>query len=92
MYYGIMQQLSKPKQTAENQIKKTIGTLNKSLAMIEEDRYCPEILQQIASAIGILQSTRKSLLQGHLDNCIETQLKTNKAKAIDELIKIFDLK
>jgi len=72
--------------------KKAKGTVNKILQMIEEDKYCPEIIQQINAAIGLLQSSKKTLLLGHLDHCLEDKLREDKAKAITELIKIFDLK
>lgn len=73
-------------------VKKAYGTVSKIKKMIEEDKYCPEIIQQINSTIGLLQSSKKTLLLGHLDHCLEDKLKSNKKEAIDELIKIFDLK
>lgn len=72
--------------------KKAQGTINKILQMIDEDKYCPEIIQQIDAAIGLLQSSKKTLLLGHLDHCLEDKLKEDRAQAIAELIRIFDLK
>lgn len=80
------------KQKAGLSIKKAAGTLNKVLEMIENDRYCPEIIQQIEAATGLLESAKKTLLKNHLDSCLEHNLMEDKNKAIDELIKIFDLK
>lgn len=80
------------KSKAELSVKKAQGTVNKILSMIEDDKYCPEIIQQIDAAIGLLKSSKKSLLLGHLDHCLEDKLKENKAQAIVELIRIFDLK
>lgn len=72
--------------------KKSQGTVVRILQMIDEDKYCPEIIQQIDAAIGLLQSSKKTLLLGHLDHCLEDKLKEDRAKAINELVKIFDLK
>jgi DNA-binding FrmR family transcriptional regulator len=80
------------KQKSSLSIKKAQGTIDKILKMIEEDKYCPEIIQQIDAAIGLLKSSKKTLLKGHLDHCLQDKMKENKVKAIDELIKIFDLK
>lgn len=80
------------KQKASLSVKKSLGTVNKILQMIEEDKYCPEIIQQIDAAIGLLQSSKKTLLLGHLDHCLEDKLKEDRIKAISELVKIFDLK
>lgn len=80
------------KQKASLSVKKSQGTITKILKMIDEDRYCPEIIQQIEAAMGLLQSARKTLLLGHLDHCLEDKLKEDRTKAISELIRIFDLK
>lgn len=79
------------KNKAALSIKKSLGTLTKILQMVEEDEYCPDIIQQVDAAIGLLKSSKKTLLKGHLSHCIEDKLKENKPKAIEELIKIFDL-
>jgi DNA-binding FrmR family transcriptional regulator len=80
------------KQKASLSVKKSLGTVTKVLKMIEEDKYCPEIIQQIDAAIGLLQSSKKTLLIGHLNHCLEDKLKEDKNKTINELVKIFDLK
>jgi DNA-binding FrmR family transcriptional regulator len=86
------QELHFNKQKASLSVKKAQGTMNKILKMIEEDRYCPEIIQQVDAVMGLLQSTKKTLLKGHLDHCLEDKLKQDKVTAIEELIKIFNLK
>lgn len=68
-----------------------MGTLAKVIEMTEADRYCPEIIQQVDSAIGLLKTAKRELLAGHLDTCAVHQLKTNKKKAINELLKIYNL-
>ena len=71
--------------------KQAQGTLNKVSEMIESDRYCPDIIQQVDSIIGLLKTAKRELLAGHLDTCVAHQMKENKKKAIDELIKIYNL-
>lgn len=67
------------------------GTLNKIIEMVEEDRYCHEIIQQVDSVIGLLKTAKRELLAGHLDTCVAHQMKENKKKTINELVKIFNL-
>jgi DNA-binding FrmR family transcriptional regulator len=67
------------------------GTLNKIAGMMEENIYCPEIIQQVDSVIGLLKTAKKELLAGHLDSCVVKQLAENKPKAIQELLKIYNL-
>lgn len=71
--------------------KQAAGTLAKVVLMMEENRYCPEIIQQVESVIGLMKTTKRELLAGHLDTCLEHQLSSNKKKAIEELLKIFNL-
>ncbi len=80
------------KQKASLSVKKAQGTISTVLQMIEEDKYCPEIIQQIDAVIGLLTSSKKTLLKGHLNHCLEERMNENKLRAIDELIKILDLK
>ncbi len=72
-------------------IKSASTTLNKVLTMIDQDKYCPDILQQIESVNGLLKSIKKELLAGHLNHCLESKLEENKTKTIDELLKIYNL-
>jgi len=67
------------------------GTLLKVIKMVEDDAYCPEIIQQADSVSGLLKSLRKELLAGHLDTCALNQLRTNKSEAVKELMKIYDI-
>ena len=71
--------------------KQARGTLEKVIAMIEEDKYCPEIIQQADSAVGLLKTVKRELLAGHLDTCAFERMKENKDSAIKELLKIYNL-
>jgi DNA-binding FrmR family transcriptional regulator len=71
--------------------KQAQGTLGKVAQMIEEDAYCPEVIQQVDSAIGLLKTAKRELLAGHLDTCVAHQMTSNKKKAVEELLKIFNL-
>ena len=71
--------------------KQARGTLDKVISMIENNIYCPEIIQQADSVSGLLKSVKKELLAGHLDTCAMDRLKENKDKAVQELLKIYNL-
>ena len=64
--------------------KQARGTLEAVVKMIESDTYCPEIIQQADSAIGLLKSVKKELLVGHLNTCVIQKMKENKEKAITD--------
>lgn len=81
-----------PNDKARKVINMAIGSLNKIPSMVEDGRYCPEVIQQIDSVIGLLKSARTELLRGHLDSCLTEQLKKDKAEAVKELLKIYNMK
>jgi DNA-binding FrmR family transcriptional regulator len=71
--------------------KQACGTLETVVKMIEDDAYCPEIIQQADSVIGLLRSVKRELLGGHLDTCVVQRMKADKPGAIRELLKIYNL-
>ncbi|MFA7277486.1 MAG: metal-sensitive transcriptional regulator [Candidatus Gracilibacteria bacterium] len=79
------------KQKALKCARQSQGTLQKVVDMIETDKYCPEVIQQIDSVVGLLKTAKRELLAGHLDTCLLPKMKENKKQAIDELLKIFNL-
>lgn len=72
-------------------VKQAIGTLKMAAGMVEEDRYCPDIIQQLDSVMGLLKLAKRQLLAGHLDTCVAHQMNDDKKRAIAELLKIFNL-
>lgn len=38
--------------------------------MVEEERYCPDILQQFAAVRSALKSAERQLLASHLEHCV----------------------
>ncbi len=72
-----------------NRIEGQIRGINK---MIEEDRDCMEILNQILSSQSALKGVWKEVVRGHLQNCISEALKTNKDSQtlINELVEHLD--
>jgi DNA-binding FrmR family transcriptional regulator len=72
-------------------VNMAIGSVAKIPLMIEEGRYCPEIIQQLDSIIGLLHSARKELLKGHLESCLAEKIKINKEGSIKELLKIYNM-
>jgi DNA-binding FrmR family transcriptional regulator len=81
-----------PNSKAKKVINMAIGSLSKIPIKVEEKQYCPEIIQQIDSVIGLLKSARTELLRGHLDSCLAERLKNDKKGAVKELLKIYNMK
>lgn len=83
--------LTSEKNKAYMAAKKAAGMLAAVIAMMERDEYCPSVIQQIDAVEGLLTSTKKELLKGHLNHCLHGKLREDKEKTVHELIKIFKL-
>ena len=59
--------------------------------MVEEDRYCPDIITQIASVQEALRGVGRQLLRNHLKHCATNAIKKGSAEAdrtYDELLEL----
>jgi DNA-binding FrmR family transcriptional regulator len=59
--------------------------------MIEEDRYCADIITQIASVQEALRSVGRELLRNHLKHCAASAIRSGESEAdamYDELIDV----
>jgi len=63
--------------------------------MIEEERYCMDIAQQINSALGMMKSSSDMILESHLNSCAAHKLTSKnqeeKEQFITELMKVFHI-
>ncbi|HEX6766769.1 MAG TPA: metal-sensitive transcriptional regulator, partial [Polyangiaceae bacterium] len=61
--------------------------------MVDEDRYCVDVLLQIASAQAALGQAAKNVLRSHVETCVAdavTSGKPNEQKRkLDELMEVF---
>lgn len=59
--------------------------------MVEEDRYCAEILTQISSVHEALRGVGRELMRNHLRHCASTAIRTGGKRAddmYDELVEL----
>ena len=61
--------------------------------MVDEDRYCVDILMQIAAVRGALDKVGKLLLEGHVETCVTHAIESGRPKEreekLAELIEVF---
>ena len=53
--------------------------------MVEEDRYCIDIVNQVASVSAAINSFNKVLLSAHIKSCVVEDVKQGGSKMVDEL-------
>lgn len=74
-------------------LKKAQSLLNTIQKMIDEDRYCLDLAQQVNAAIGLLKNANATILENHLQTCgtqkLSSENKAEKTEYIKELVQMF---
>lgn len=53
--------------------------------MVEEDRYCVDIVTQVSAIQSALNSFNKELLARHIKTCVSDDIQAGNEEAVDEL-------
>ncbi len=72
----------KEKQAVINRLRRLEGQVKGVTKMVEEDRYCIDILNQMSAVASALRSTENLVMGNHLNTCVAEAMRTN-----DETIK-----
>lgn len=75
--------------------KKAQSHIGKITGMMENDRYCIDIMQQNLAVIGLLRSAHQMLMENHLNTCFKEAMgaknKKKKRKMIEEILSVSKL-
>ena len=68
-------------------LKTARGQIDGILRMVEEDRYCIEISQQLMAVEAMLNRVNKEVLSAHLKSCVQqAETPEQQSEKIDEFI------
>lgn len=68
------------------------GQLNGLIKMVEDERYCVDIITQSSAVKEALSGVNDLLLENHLDTHVLHQMRSGKQKqATEEILKIYKL-
>ena len=74
-------------------LNRIIGQLEGVKRMIEERRYCPDILVQTRAATSAIRALESAILSGHLKHCVHHAMNSKSpsdaAAKIKELVELF---
>lgn len=80
------------KQKTLSRLKKSKGQIEGIIKMINEDRYCIDIMAQVLALQGSLKAISHLILESHLNTCgakgLSGKDSNTRQKFIEELIKI----
>lgn len=76
-----------------NRLKSIAGHVNGIAAMLEDDRYCIDVIKQIQAAQAALAKASQLILDNHLHTCLLTAVRGDDAeereRALREISDVF---
>ena len=70
-----------------------LGHLKANLKMIEDGKYCVDIIHQNQAVISALKKVNELILKNHLDTCVTTAVRGKSEKerkrVLSEIVEIF---
>lgn len=72
----------------KNRLSRMSGQLNGIGKMLDENRYCGDILTQIAAVESALQSFAYLILQEHMETCVVEEIRKGNTDVIGEAVEL----
>jgi CsoR family transcriptional regulator, copper-sensing transcriptional repressor len=73
------------KEANRNRLRRIEGQIRGLQKMVEEERYCADIIVQIASVQEALRGVARNLMRNHLQHCAAKALASGKVKETAEM-------
>lgn len=77
------------KKNINNRLNRIIGQLNGIKKMIDEDRYCDDVLIQLSAADKSIRSLSAIILEEHMHSCVVEGIKHGNTDVVDEIVDLF---
>lgn len=73
------------------QLKTARGQLDGILKMVEENRYCVDISNQLLAAQAILRNINREVIKAHMSGCLEDAFECgNGREKLEEIMELVD--
>lgn len=77
-----------------NRLKRSEGQIRGIIKMLEDERYCIDILNQMQAVKAAIARAESEILKDHAATCVESAIKSGNAdeqrEKVSELIDLFD--
>ena len=72
----------------QKRLNRAIGQLNGVKAMVEDNRYCGEVLTQLAAAESAVRRVSEMLLAEHMRTCVVEEVRAGNDEVVDEVMAL----
>ena len=66
-----------------NRLNRIEGQIKGLKKMIDEERYCVDIITQVSSVQAALNAFQRELLNSHIKSCVVTDIRNGNEEAVD---------
>lgn len=81
---------SETKEKLKQRLARATGHLNAVYRMVDEEKYCIDVLHQLKAVQAALNKTAELILKQHLETCVVEAVKgQDSARVIEELLQVF---
>jgi DNA-binding FrmR family transcriptional regulator len=76
------------KTSSLNRLKTVRGHIDAVIGMVEDERYCPDIMKQVSALQGSLEKVNRVLMQNHVETCVMHAVEEGRSgEIVDELME-----
>ena len=79
----------KEKHYLDGRLNRVIGQLGGVKRMIDEDRYCEDVLMQLSAIDSAVKSISTYILEQHMRGCVVRDIKSGEEGSVDEVLMLF---
>jgi DNA-binding FrmR family transcriptional regulator len=84
---------SETREQALNRLRSAAGHLQGIITMLEQDRYCIDVIKQVQAVQAALDKTTQLILDSHLHHCLITAIRGDEAdereRVLSEVMEVF---
>ncbi len=77
------------KKSIRSRLNRIMGQMNGIKRMVDEDRYCDDILIQLAAVDASVKSLSALILKNHLHGCVAEHVREGDTDVLDEIVDLF---
>ena len=72
----------------KNRLSRVSGQINGIIKMLDDNRYCGDILIQVAAVESAMQSFGYLILQEHMKTCMTEEIQSGNTEVVDEVLEL----
>lgn len=77
------------KKILKNRLNRISGQIDGVKKMIDDNRYCDDVLTQLSAIEKAVKSLSSVILEKHMYSCIKNDVQRGNTEIVDELMKLF---